>query len=103
MAKFVVLYSGGKTPTTPQEGEASMKRWTAWFQKLGSSVADMGAAFGKSKTVTSSGVQDGGSGNVSNGYSIVQADNLAAAAKLVGSCPIVSEGGKVHLFELAAM
>ena len=59
MAKFLVLYSGGKTPTTPQEGEASMKVWTKWFEGLGKAVVEMGAPFAKSKTVTSSGVQDG--------------------------------------------
>ena len=54
MAKFLVLYSGGKTPTTPQEGEASMKVWTKWFEGLGKAVVEMGAPFAKSKTVTSS-------------------------------------------------
>jgi hypothetical protein len=103
MKKFVVLYSGGKVPTTPQEGEASMKAWTKWFEVLGKSIVEPGAPFGASKSVTSSGVQDGASGNVSNGYSIVQSDDLAGAARLVKSCPIVAEGGKVHIFELAAM
>jgi hypothetical protein len=103
MNKFVVLYSGGKAPTTPQEGEASMKVWQSWFGKLGGSVVEAGAPFGGSKTVTSSGIQDGTSGNVSNGYSILQAADLAAAAKLVKDCPIVGEGGKVHVFGLMAM
>ena len=103
MSKFVVLYSGGKAPTTPQEGEASMKVWQKWFDGLGKAVVEPGAPFGASKTVSGTGVQDGTSGNVSNGYSVVQADDLAGAAKLVKSCPIVAEGGKVHIFELMAM
>jgi hypothetical protein len=103
MKKFVVLYSGGKAPTTPQEGEASMKAWEKWFGALGKSVVEAGAPFGASKTVSSSGVQDGASGNVSNGYSVVQADDLAAAAKLVKGCPMIADGGKVHIFEQMAM
>jgi hypothetical protein len=103
MAKFLVLYSGGKTPTTPQEGEASMKVWTKWFEGLGKAVVEMGAPFAKSRTVTSSGVQEGTGGNVSNGYSFVEAADVGAAAKLLKGCPIVAEGGKVHVFELAAM
>ena len=103
MKNFVVLYSGGKAPTTPQEGEASMKVWQKWFDGLGKAVVEPGAPFGASKTVSGTGVQDGTSGNVSNGYSVVQADDLAGAAKLVKSCPIVAEGGKVHIFELLAM
>ena len=80
-----------------------MKAWDAWFKKLGKVVVEAGAPFGKSKTVSSSGIQDGGSGNVSNGYSIVEASDLGAAAKLVNACPIVAEGGKVHVFELMEM
>ena len=103
MKKFVVLYSGGKAPTTPQEGEAAMKVWTKWFESLGKSVVDAGAPLGPSKTVNGSGVQDGASGNITNGYSVFQADDLGAAAKLVKNCPIVGEGGKVHIFETMAM
>ena len=103
MKKFVVLYSGGKAPTTPQEGEASMKVWQKWFDGLGKSVVEAGAPFGGSKTLSGSGVQDGASGNVSNGYSIVQADDLAGAARLVKACPMIADGGKVHIFELMAM
>jgi hypothetical protein len=103
MNKFIVLYSGGKAPTTPQEGEASMKVWKSWFGKLGGSVVEPGNPFGGSKTVSSSGIQDGTSGNVSNGFSILQAADLAAAAKLVRDCPIIGEGGKVHVFDLMPM
>jgi hypothetical protein len=103
MKKFIVLYSGGKAPTTPQEGEASMKQWQSWFGKLGSAVVEGGAPFGGSKTVTSSGTREGSEGNVSNGYSVLQADDLAGAAKLVRDCPIIADGGKVHIFDLMAM
>jgi len=80
-----------------------MKVWTKWFEGLGTSVVDAGAPFGASKTVNGSGVQDGASGNITNGYSVVQADDLAGAAKIVRGCPIVRDGGKVHIFELMAM
>ena len=103
MSKFIVLYSGGNAPTTPMEGEASMKIWRSWFGKLGGAVVEPGNPFGGSKTVTASGIQDGTSGNVSNGYSILQAADLAAAARLVKDCPILGEGGKVHIFDLVAM
>ena len=103
MAKFVVLYSGGTAPVTPEAAAASMKEWEAWFGKLGKAVVEAGAPFGKSRTVSPSGTQDGGGGNISNGYSVVEAADLGAAAKLVGACPIVKDGGKVHVFELMQM
>ena len=103
MKQFLVLYSGGKAPSTPQEGEASMKEWQAWFGKLGGAVVQAGAPFGGSRVVSASGVQEGTGGNISNGYSIFQADDLAGAARISKGCPIIAEGGKVHVFDLMAM
>jgi len=50
--------------------------------------------------VEASRTHDGDGGNISNGYSIVEAADLEAAAKLLSGCPIVKDGGKVHDFEL---
>jgi len=105
MKKFIALYSGGLTPQTvdKKEMEASMKRWMDWFGKLGGSIAESGNPFGDSKTISKAGVKDGADGNVSNGYSIFQAASLAEAAALLKTCPIIAEGGKLHLFELLPM
>jgi len=105
MKKFIVLYSGGMEPsgTTPQQRDASMKVWETWFKGLGKSIVEMGAPFAGSRTLSSSGVQEGNGGLLPNGYSIFQANDLEAAAKLVKDCPGISEGGKVHVFELVPM
>ncbi len=103
MKKFILLYSGGVAGMSPQEREASMKVWEKWFEGLGKSIVEMGAPFAGSKTLSSSGVQDGNAGLAVTGYTIFQANDLDAAAKLVKDCPGISEGGKVHIFQLAAM
>jgi len=103
MKNFVFLYSGGTQPSTPAEGEASMKTWIAWFKSLGKSVKTYGEAFAGSKTVTKAGAKDGAGGNISNGYSVMLAENLDAAAKLAKDCPILEQGGAVHIFEIMEM
>jgi len=103
MKKFLVLYSGGKAPANPKEAEASMKKWTEWFAKLDGSVAEAGNPFGESRTLSASGVKNGTDGNISNGYSIFQAESLERAASLLKGCPILSEGGKAHVFDLMPM
>ena len=105
MKKFIVLYSGGwdMAVTSPQEREASMKVWEKWFKGLGKSIVEMGAPFAGSRTLSSTGAQDGAGGAAFNGYSIFQANDLDAAVKLVKGCPGISAGGKVHVFEVAAM
>jgi hypothetical protein len=105
MKKFIVLYSGGleMAGTSPQQREASMKAWEKWFKGLGKSIVEMGGPFARSRTLSSSGSQDGNGGIATNAYSIFQANDLDAAAKLAKDCPVISEGGKAHIFEIVAM
>ncbi len=103
MKKFVFLYSGGKAPSSQAEGEKMMRVWTNWFKDLGASVELAGEAFASSKTVSPSGIKDGPDGNVSNGFSVFKAEDIAAATKLAQGCPIIAEGGKVHVFEVMEM
>jgi hypothetical protein len=101
MNTFVLLYNGGKAPSSPEEGAKSMKIWQAWFEKLGKSVVDAGKPFGQGKTVTSSGISDGA--HASNGYTILQAESLSSAASIARGCPIIADGGEVQVFETMAM
>jgi hypothetical protein len=101
MNTFVLLYNGGTAPSSPEEGAKSMKVWQAWFEKLGKTIVDAGKPFGQGKVVTSSGVRDGA--HAANGYTIVQAESLTAAATIARGCPIIADGGEVQVFETMAM
>jgi hypothetical protein len=103
MKKFVFLYSGGTAPSSPAEGEKVMKAWNDWFASQGASVDIAGEAFASSKTVSAQAVKDGADGNISNGFSVFKAVDIAAATKIARSCPIVADGGKVHVFEVMEM
>ena len=92
MTNYVFAYHGGKKPETPEAGAAMMAKWQAWFGDLGGAVVDGGAPVGMSKTVSASGVTDGGGTNPLSGYSIVQADSLDAAIELAKGCPILEHG-----------
>jgi hypothetical protein len=101
MKPFVLLYKGGKAGSTPAEAEKIMKVWMQWFEKLGKSVVDAGKPFGPGKTITAKGVHDGA--NASNGYTIIQAENLSDATALAKGCPLIGDGGEVQVFETMAM
>jgi hypothetical protein len=99
MAKFVYVYSGGQMAQTEAERDAQMAAWGQWFGKLGPAVADGGNPFGASKTVAAGGsIKDGAASDL-GGYSIVNADSLAAATELAKGCPIFKNGGKVEVYE----
>lgn len=102
MPKFVFAYHGGKMPESPEEGAKVMAAWGAWFETLGDAIVDGGGPVGMSKTVTADGVSDGGGANPLSGYSVVNADNLDAAAEMAKGCPIL-DAGSVEVSEVLDM
>jgi hypothetical protein len=99
MANFLLAYKAGAGPGTPEEGQAAMAAWMAWFGSMGTAVVDIGNPFGPSKTVSLEGVSDGGDSELS-GYSIVSAAGIDAAVALAKGCPIVAGGGSVEVYQI---
>ena len=102
MAKFVYVYTGGQSASTPQEQEAVMGKWMAWFGELGSAVKDGGNPFGASATVSPGGAITTGEAKA-GGYSIIEADSLEAATTLAKGCPGLDGGGAVEVYEALDM
>ncbi|HET6402267.1 MAG TPA: YciI family protein [Candidatus Kapabacteria bacterium] len=114
MNEFVFLYRGGMSnnnqPPSPQEMEASMKRWQTWFGKLGEEgkLKDWGAPLQREgKHVASGGVITDGpfseGKEVIGGYSIIKARDLTEAAVIAKGCPVFEAGGSVEVRPVAPM
>jgi hypothetical protein len=107
MAKFIYLYRGPATPMsdlTPEQGAERMAAFGAWMEKAGAALVDVGSPFGPSASVRDDGAE-GAAGDLT-GYSIVEADDLAAAKALTDGLPFLSgSAGKcaVEIFELLPM
>jgi hypothetical protein len=101
MAKYLLLYHGGGMPETEAENAAVIKAWTDWYNQLGSAVVDPGNPFTPAaKSVKSNGtVKDGPAGTMASGYTVVQADSLDKAAKMAQTCPVLSGGAEISVFE----
>ena len=95
MSKFVFAYRGGGMATTDADREAAMAAWGAWFGKIGGAIVEPGNPFGESTSVGGSGSAD----SKLTGYTVVNADGLAAAAELLDGCPVLAEGGSVDVYE----
>jgi hypothetical protein len=101
--KYVLVYSGGRgVSDDPDERAAQYDRWERWMKDLGSAIVQPGAATGAAKTVKADGAVDGGSCAVS-GYSVLSADDLDAAVRLAGGCPVLEIGGAVDVYEALEM
>lgn len=104
MNKFILLYSGPATPPemmTEEQGETSDSVRQSWVEKVGKSLVDIGAPMTGGKAI----VDDGSITQAAdiNGYSIIEAENMDEALKLVDGNPfLMDKTGKfrVEVFEL---
>jgi hypothetical protein len=102
MTNFLLAYSGGAdmSEATPEQQQAVMEAWGAWFGSLGAAVVDGGNPFGAGTTVSPDGSTSGAGLSGLTGYSILAADGLEAAAAMAKGCPLLSVGGTVEVYEI---
>lgn len=103
MQKYLIAYHGGKMPESPEEGAEHMAKWEAWADSLGELMVNRGTPLGQSKSVTSEGATDGGGNDPMLGYSVLQAENIEAAVKMVSNSPHVNYGGTMVVSEMMEM
>ena len=101
MADFVLLYSGGSMPEGEEEMAKVTQAWTGWYAQIGGALKDGGNPFSPAaKTIASDGsLSDGAPGALHTGYTIVQADSLAAATDIAKGSPVLQGGGSVTVYE----
>lgn len=99
MAKYLLLYRGGSMPETEEEQAAVMQAWTSWFESAGGAILDPGNPFTPaSKTVGPDGsIADAPA--AASGYTLVEADSLAAATDLAKGCPVLQGGASIEVYE----
>ncbi len=83
MSKFVFLYQEMSEPT-----DDVMASWHEWFESIGSHIVDSGNPFGAGREITSgTGVDLTPAMAPASGYTIVNADSIDEAEKLLVGCP----------------
>ena len=105
MKRVIVIYHAPEgamemmEKATPEEKKKGMEPWIAWKEKLGSSLVDLGNPLGNGKLVTDKGTTD--SGSDITGFSILQAESMDEASKLLDGHPHLGwmEGCSIELLE----
>ena len=92
MKTYTFAYYGEPKFKRNEEGSKYMAKWKSWVGELGDALVNPGVPFGKSKTVSSSGVSDDAGSNRVTGFSIVKADSMDAAVKMAKGCPHLEHG-----------
>lgn len=107
MSRFLYLYRGPATPPesfTAEQTAEQTRAWGDWMGRVGPALVDGGAPFGARVAVADDGSNPAPSDQ--NGYSIVEADSLDDACKLLDRHPFLAEGKgrfSIEVFELTPM
>ncbi|MES2623682.1 MAG: hypothetical protein V4628_00250 [Pseudomonadota bacterium] len=112
MKKFMAVFVGSITSanhdkwnaldeaTRKQREQAGMQAWGKWMQDHGNILVEPGGPLGKTKRVSENGVAD--IRNDLSGFTIIQAESHAAAAKLFENHPhfAIFPGDAVEIMEI---
>jgi hypothetical protein len=102
VTKYLVLYRSNLTAaeqlaqSTPEQAQAGMEAWTAWAERAGDAVVDLGTPL----QVVDSG---GDAGDPVGGYSILQAESHDELAKVLDGHPHSATGGTIETLEVLAI
>jgi hypothetical protein len=91
--KYLVLYRSSVSAAEqmgnadPQDAQAGMELWMNWAGRVGPALIDMGSPLSPAATVTAAGSSPGASSPFVGGFSVLEADSLDAATKLLDDHP----------------
>ncbi len=111
MAKFLFVYRNDaeqdQIAPSPEQMQAIMQEWGAWFAKVGPGIVDGGdGLMPTGKLLRGTTVTDGPfieAKELVGGYSVVQAENYDQAVEYAKSCPIIGYGGSIEIREMAGL
>jgi len=109
MAKFLFIFrdsTESRPQPSPEELQALQQAWYAWMQKFSASIVGGDGLLPGGRLVKAGIVTDGPYTEVKGviaSFSIIQADNIDAAAAIARECPGQDTGINCHAIEIREM
>ncbi len=109
MKKFVFVYYGAvrAEDIKPEDMQATMDKWMAWFGTFKDKMVDGGSPFAPvAQLVTAKGAETISADNLpAKGYTIVNAKDMDEAVKIAQACPALADDpeGAVRVYEAMPM
>ncbi|HEY1655280.1 MAG TPA: YciI family protein [Candidatus Tumulicola sp.] len=112
MSEYLYIYRGERPPERdPEEAQQIMQKWLSWMKDLTASgnLKDPGQPLesegkvvkGKGRALTDGPFAE--AKDLVGGYTLIEADSLATAAKLAAGCPILEFDGSVEVRPIMKM
>jgi hypothetical protein len=111
MAKFLFIYRRGQdvgAGISPEKMQQTLERWRVWIGDAlrqgwmldsGDALTQEGRVVRPTQLITDGPFVE--AKEIVGGFSVIQADTLAAAAQLAQGCPALLSGGSVEVRPLA--
>lgn len=103
MPKYVMVYIGGKQPSSPEEGQKHFAKYMEWLKSLGDAAVSPMNPLKDTQTVAPDGSVSSGGVSSMNGYTIVEAESMEAALEMAKECPFLDVNGTLEVSELVDM
>lgn len=103
MALYIIIYIGGDTSSSPEEGRRPFSNYRHWLSSLGDSAISPASPLKDTSTVHSDGTVTTGSTTTMSGYTIIEVEFMEAALRIAKSCPFLDINGTLEVSELAEM
>jgi hypothetical protein len=101
MPKYLVTYHAGDMPHDPESMADAREAFMAWALVTGEALYDPGAPVVARALVTGANSDEAAADEPFSGWSVVEAEDLDAAAMLVSDHPFLSRGGVLQIHEPA--
>ena len=99
MARFLVIYHTGEMITDLASVADARDAFMRWAAKTGPALADLGEPVRSAVTVTAHGAGDRTVPGPFMGWSVIEAADSDAAARLLTDHPFISRGGVLRILE----
>ena len=103
MAQYLIVYLGGNQPSTPEEGKQHFVKYQEWLTSLGDSAVSPMNPLKNTQTVNPDGTVTDQSKTTMSGYTIIEAESMAAALEKAKACPFLDIDGSLEVSELVQM
>ncbi len=101
MPRFLITYHGNGMPHDPESMASAREAFMQWAAKTGDALVEPGAPIGSTRTVSSTGTQDGPASGPINGWSVLEAANAEEVAQKLSDHPFIGRGGVLQISEPA--
>ena len=102
MPRFYLAYHDAKPRSSPEEGKRMQADWRAWTAANAAALIEPNNPFSAARTITADGDSDGAVVPGLMGYSVLQADDIDAAAAIARTCPFLVMG-RIELRQIVEM